>query len=386
MNDSGNDNKPTGLNVAYESFDPLTGVFDQDTFFKIARMLIDGNSDGYYVFSFLNIDNFKIINDRFGIGVGDAVLKYVASVIKDFATAAGGICGRLFADNFALLYPHSCVESKEMNDAHERIHHPDALSQPIRLRTGRYFVENKDDSVMTMFDRARIAANFVRNSYDKEVSVFDKDMLDHLIRRQLIVEDMNTALASGEFKLFFQPQYNHATGAIMGAEVLVRWLKNGEYVLPGEFIPVFEENDFIYKLDKYVWEQACILLRKWMNEGKNPVPMSVNVSRRDILHDDFIDVITAITSKYDIPVDMLRLEITESAFSESTKEIISKANELAKLGYVVEIDDFGSGYSSLNSLKDVDASVLKLDMKFFEGGGNAQRAGNIVESIVRMAR
>lgn len=123
-----------------------------------------------------------------------------------------------------------------------------------------------------------------------------------------------------------------------------------------------------------------------MNEGKNPVPVSVNVSRRDILHDDFIDVITAITSKYDIPVDMLRLEITESAFSESTKEIISKANELAKLGYVVEIDDFGSGYSSLNSLKDVDASVLKLDMKFFEGGGNAQRAGNIVESIVRMAR
>lgn len=172
----------------------------------------------------------------------------------------------------------------------------------------------------------------------------------------------------------------------MGAEVLVRWLKNGEYVLPGKFISVFEENDFIYKLDKYVWERACILLRKWMNEGKNPVPMSVNVSRRDILHDDFIDVITAITSKYDIPVDMLRLEITESAFSESTKEIISKANELAKLGYVVEIDDFGSGYSSLNSLKDVDASVLKLDMKFFEGGGNAQRAGNIVESIVRMAR
>lgn len=386
MNDSGNDNKPTGLNVAYESFDPLTGIFDQDTFFKIARMLIDGNSDGYYVFSFLNIDNFKIINDRFGIGVGDAVLKYVASVIKDFAAAVGGICGRLFADNFALLYPHSCVESKEMNDAHERIHHPDALSQPIRLRTGRYFVENKDDSVMTMFDRARIAANFVRNSYDKEISVFDKDMLDHIIRRQLIVENMNTALASGEFKLFFQPQYNHATGAIMGAEVLVRWLKNGEYVLPGEFIPVFEENDFIYKLDKYVWERACILLRKWMNEGKNPVPVSVNVSRRDILHDDFIDVITAITSKYDIPVDMFRLEITESAFSESTKEIISKANELAKLGYVVEIDDFGSGYSSLNSLKDVDASVLKLDMKFFEGGGNAQRAGNIVESIVRMAR
>ena len=298
----------------------------------------------------------------------------------------GGICGRLFADNFALLYPHNCVESKEMNDAHERIHHPDVLSQPIRLRTGRYFVENKDDSVMTMFDRARIAANFVRNSYDKEISVFDKDMLDYLIRRQLIVEDMNTALASGEFKLFFQPQYNHATGAIMGAEVLVRWLKNGKYVLPGKFISVFEENDFIYKLDKYVWERACILLRKWMNEGKNPVPVSVNVSRRDILHDDFIDVITAITSKYDIPVDMLRLEITESAFSESTKEIISKANELAKLGYVVEIDDFGSGYSSLNSLKDVDASVLKLDMKFFEGGGNAQRAGNIVESIVRMAR
>lgn len=284
MNDGGNNNKPTGLNVAYESFDPLTGVFDQDTFFKIARMLIDGKSDGYYVFSFLNIDNFKIINDRFGIGVGDAVLKYVASVIKDFAYAAGGICGRLFADNFALLYPHNCVESKEMNDAHERIHHPDVLSQPIRLRTGRYFVENKDDSVMTMFDRARIAANFVRNSYDKEISVFDKDMLDYLIRRQLIVEDMNTALASGEFKLFFQPQYNHATGAIMGAEVLVRWLKNGEYVLPGKFISVFEENDFIYKLDKYVWERACILLRKWMNEGKNPVPVSVNVSRRDILH------------------------------------------------------------------------------------------------------
>ena len=369
-----------------EDLDVLTGILSRKSFFETAQKLVDEHPEGYYVFSFVNIDNFKIINDRFGMEVGDAVLKHVALIAGAFSNKSGGICGRLSADNFALLFPKTCIDSDEIYKAHGAINKPEAISQPLRIRIGRYFVDSKVDSVITMFDKARIAANSIRNTYDKDTAVFDVSMLNDILRRQVITDDMEKALEQKQFKVLFQPQYNHATGAIIGAEALVRWQKDKEVVSPAEFIPVFEENGFIYELDKYVWEQACALWRKWKDEGIEPVPLSVNVSRKDILHEDFMDVLSGIMAKYDVPVDKLRLEITESAFSESSGTIIAKTNQLYKLGFLVEIDDFGSGYSSLNLLKDVQASVIKLDMKFFQGSKNDQRAGNIVESVVRMAR
>ncbi len=237
-----------------------------------------------------------------------------------------------------------------------------------------------------MFDRASIAANSIKGKYDSYIATFNNSMRLELLHEQQIINDMYEALESGQFVPWFQPQYNHATGALIGAEALVRWKKNDTFVSPAEFVPIFERNGFIYEMDQYIWDQTCKLMRRWLDEGRAPLPVSVNISRCDVFHKHFVNIISGIVDKYNLPYDLIRLEITESAFSKSTTQITEKITQLIDLGFTVEIDDFGSGYSSLNTLKDVPASILKLDMKFFENTSNTQRSGNIIESVVRMAK
>ncbi|NLH63673.1 MAG: EAL domain-containing protein, partial [Erysipelotrichaceae bacterium] len=155
---------------------------------------------------------------------------------------------------------------------------------------------------------------------------------------------------------------------------------------PDRFIPIFEKNGFVYEMDKYVWERTCMFLHQWIAEKRNPLPVSVNISRYDIFQDDIVQIMRDLLDKYAIPVSLLRLEITESAFAQSSRRVVSVAKELVDHGFTVEIDDFGSGYSSLNTLKDVPAQIIKLDMKFFSASDEFQRGGSIVESMVRMAK
>ncbi len=198
---------------------------------------------------------------------------------------------------------------------------------------------------------------------------------------------MESALSNRQFEVWFQPQYNHASGALVGCEALVRWRHPQRGLIPpDDFIPVFEQNGFVYEVDKYVWEEACRSLRKWRDEGRNPLPVSVNISRFDIFISELPDVLVGLVQKYELPIELLRLEITESAFSKFPDQITAIIKKLIAIGFTVEIDDFGSGYSSLNTLKNVPAQILKLDMKFLEGDGNSDRGGNILESIVRMAK
>ena len=163
----------------------------------------------------------------------------------------------------------------------------------------------------------------------------------------------------GQFEVWFQPQYNHESGALIGAEALVRWRHPVRGLIPPiEFIPIFERNGFIYEMDKYVWRQVCILLRRWLDEEREPVPVSVNISRYDLLRGDLLEVLNDLIERYCIPIELLRIEITETAFSEAGGRIIAVVKQLIERGFTVEIDDFGSGYSSLNTLKDVPASIL----------------------------
>lgn len=196
--------------------------------------------------------------------------------------------------------------------------------------------------------------------------------------------EMKDALKKGQFVPFLQPQYNHATGALVGAEALVRWKKDNQIIMPGEFIPKLEQTGLIYEVDQYIWEQVSIQLRNWIDEGKEPVPVSVNISRFDLCQNDFFEVITGIVKKYSLPADMLRLEVAEAALIDSNEAIIKTVNHLIEEGFTVEIDDFGNGYSSLNTLKDIPASILKIDMKFFSKTENATRSGSIIESVVRL--
>ena len=369
-----------------EKIDEVTWIYNRGAFYDKARKLIDSHEAGYYLISCANIRNFKLVNDQYGTETGDQVLRHVASCIKHFTDGVDGICAHFAADEFAVLLPAVYADSEELDAAYAQAAVPNCIPQRIRLRVGRYLIDRPDQPVSAMYDRAKIAANSIKDDYERYLAQYNDSMRDALVSEQRILDDILDALRDGEFEPWFQPQYNHATGAMIGAEALARWKRDGAYVSPAEFVPVLEQSGLIYQMDQYIWERVCILLRRWLDEGREPLPVSVNVSRRDIVHDDFIEVLTGIVKKYDVPIHLFRLEITESAFADSTHRIIDRVNELIRQGYTVEIDDFGSGYSTLNSLKDVPATVLKLDMRFFEETENQERAGNIVESVVRMAK
>lgn len=366
--------------------DRLTGLFNREAFFAEAEKLIKQHESGYYVLSCIDVDNFKIINDQYGTQKGDEVLQHVAESLNNFVVEYGGLACRFMADKFGVMYPAKLKDTAATKEVHRRATSPSCINHNIRVHIGRYVVCDLEMSISAMYDRATLAAETIKGRYDTYVTDYDENMRLKLVREQQIVTDMSSALAAKEFEVWFQPQYNHNSGAMIGAEALVRWRKNGKLISPGEFIPVFERNGFIYELDQYVWEQVCARIRGWLDSGKTPLPISVNISRRDLFHQHFIPVLTGIVNKYAIPYDLIRLEVTESAFSEGSGQIIAKVDEMIKLGFTVEIDDFGSGYSSLNTLKDVPASILKLDMKFFENTTNSQRSGNIIESVVRMAK
>ncbi|MFA6948605.1 MAG: EAL domain-containing protein, partial [Eubacteriales bacterium] len=367
--------------------DPLTGLYNREAFFEKAEKMISSQPPAYYVMAYFDIDNFKVINDQYGNKTGDMVLQHISQVFRQTIYAAGGICCRVSGDIFAALYLHSFIDSETIDSIHRSACRTSCLDKPLSFSVGRYIVDDITLPVSAMYDRAALAAETVKGRYDVHIAVYNEAMREKVLQEQELTSEMNGALTSGQFETWLQPQFNHSSGALVGAEALVRWRHPQKGLIPpGVFIPVFERNGFVYEVDKYVWEQSCALLRKWLDENRSPLPISVNVSRYDIFREDFFDTLTGFIKKYALSVDLLRLEITESAFAQASEQIIDMVERLKAFGFTIEIDDFGSGYSSLNTLKDVPANIIKLDMKFLEAGRNSSRGGNIIESVVRMAK
>ncbi len=379
--------RETAAIINATKWDSLTGLYSRNAFFEKASEMIGEKEAGYYVMVGFDIDNFKVINDQYGNKKGDDVLRFIADTIHDKIESLGGICCRITADNFALLYPACHIDTKPITKMWNKVIALDGSIMPITFSVGRYIADDLSLTANAMYDRALIAKASIKGRYDVHVAYYDESMRERILREQEITSEMNIALTTGQFEAWLQPQYNHATGALIGAEALVRWRHPKKGIVPPFiFIPVFEKNGFIYEMDKYIWERVCIALRSWMDAGRTLLPVSVNISRYDIFRDDMVDVLTGLVEKYEIPIDLLRLEVTESAFAQSTLQIIEVVKKLVDYGFTVEIDDFGSGYSSLNTLKDVPAHVVKLDMKFLKDENDSDRGGNILESVIRMVR
>ena len=367
--------------------DKLTGLLTRDAFFSQVERCVSSHEPGYYIMSAFDIDKFSAINDLYGSAKGDEVLRSVGNAIAATVRSLGGFASRLNADNFALIYPADMLNSSTITENHIAASVGDGSIPPVRFSIGRYVADDLSIPATAMYDRALMAKTSVKGHYGEHIAMYDESMRQRLLNTEQIVDDMRPAIAEHEFEAWFQPQYNNITGAMIGAEALARWRhpKRG-LVSPAEFIPVFENNGFIYELDKSIWEQSCAFIRRCLDEGGEALPVSVNVSRYDILREDVCEVLTGLTKKYSLPVELLRLEITESVFSNDPDQIIAVVKRLVELGFVVEIDDFGSGYSSLNTLKDVPAQIIKLDMRFLEASNNLERGGSIIESVIRMAR
>ena len=218
---------------------------------------------------------------------------------------------------------------------------------------------------------------------------YDDDMRENMVSEQVIVNNMNGSLERDEFIVYLQPKYNLNTEKVVGAEALVRWIHPQlGFVSPAKFVPIFEQNGFIYQLDKYVWEKTCQMLREDIDAGRPVMPVSINVSRVDFYSPNLVQVFEDLTAKYNLDPRLLELELTESAYVDNPQQIIEITSQLQAKGFVILMDDFGSGYSSLNMLKDLPVDILKIDLRFLSDSQGVEngRADNILNSVVRMAK
>ncbi len=371
-------------------FDEMTGLLQKNAFVREVEETILRNGrqvdNGEYALVYLDIVRFKAINDMFGMAEGDKLLKYIADAIVEIAKP-DAILGRMDADRFLIFTRHGKGElDTNVEEFLDRVAQYE-LPFKIICNVGIYVTNEELLTVDGMIDRAVLAQASIKGSYTSAYSYYKEYMRKDMLGEQEITGIMGTALEEKQFALYYQPQYNHTTGMLVGAEALVRWIhpKRG-MISPGVFVPIFERNGFITKLDLYVFEQTCCFIRKCMDEGLPIVPVSSNFCRNDIFMPDFVEKLEEIRGKYQVPSEYLRVEITESVAvggSQRTNEIIQKLHEC---GYIVEMDDFGSGYSSLNILKDIELDIIKLDMLFLAEDSDTKRGGIILSSIVRMAK
>lgn len=369
----------TAAMVSLFQTDRLTGLFSKEYFYQRVRETLAQNPDKHFDLICSNIENFKLINDAFGTLAADRLLCSFADLLQK-RIKGRGICGRLNADRFACLVERQRdYTSSLFQEDLERINAMSEIKN-IVVRWGIYPVLGNPAPVEQMCDRALLTAQSIKGQYGVYHAVYDDTLRRQLQRHQQITDTMETALEEKQFQIYLQPKYRVNDGALIGAEALVRWI-HPEWGLqpPSEFIPLFEKNGFITKLDQYVWDSACRLLREWDSRGLPPISISVNVSRADIFHANLAEVLLEIVDRNGVRPERLHLEITESAYAEALDRIIETTGRLQSFGFVIEMDDFGSGYSSLNLLSKLPVDILKLDMRFLQN--EIKKSGN--EGIIR---
>ena len=296
------------------------------------------------------------------------------------------VSGRLYADNFVVCYEAGKGDSRRMINTLQMVADSFAINNRTILSFGLYRIDDKTLPVSVMCDRANMALWKAKGNFKNPYCEYDEKMRQQVLKEQKIINAMEMAIQNKEFTLYLQPKYNIEKGTIIGAEALVRWisLENG-FISPGDFIPVFENNGFVYEVDKFIWEESCRYLRKWLDEGREVHPISVNVSRIDLYDPKLVQHLVDLREKYQLPSQYLELEITESAYTEDPEQIITITRQLREAGFVILMDDFGTGYSSLNMLKDIQIDVLKLDMGFLKSSDYSAKGGNILTAILKMA-
>lgn len=367
--------------------DRLTGLYNRVKFFEQAKSMMEENPNQQYAFIRVDLDRFHLYNSFFGETEGDKLLIYFAKKIKDNAKVfTEAVFGRIEADIFGICCPYQEEGIAKLRDKLLVSLQKYNSTYYIEPSIGVYVVKDSRIPVEGMYDRASMAAGLCKHKFMSEVGYYNECMTDQLLVEQELMNEAQKALDEEQFVVYLQPKTNIHTEEPYGAEALVRWQHPDKgLVSPGKFIPVFESNGFIGRLDYYMWEHTCKLLRKWMDEGLDPAPVSVNVSRANMYNPNLIDNLKGLIDKYQIPASLLQLELTESAFMDDQDMMIDKVKELRGNGFTVLMDDFGSGYSSLNTLKDIPVDILKIDMKFLGTGEGNGRSERILASVVRMA-
>lgn len=373
--------------IRLSEYDCLTGLYNRVRFFELIKKRIEKEEKKEYAFIRVDLDRFRLYNSFFGETEGDRLLIYFAEKIKESAGIfVDAIFGRIESDIFGIFcrYNENYVTALRDKLIADLQSYNDTYY--IEPSIGVYVVEDRKLPAEEMYDRASLAVGSCKNKFMSNVGYYSEHMTDQLLAEQELMNEAQKALDEEQFVVYLQPKTNIHTEKPYGAEALVRWCHpNKGLVSPGKFIPVFESNGFISRLDYYMWEHTCKLLRRWLDAGLNPAPVSVNVSRSNMYNPNLVDNLKELVLKYRIPVRLLQLELTESAFMDDPDMMITKVKDLQDSGFTVLMDDFGSGYSSLNTLKDIPVDILKVDMKFLGTGVGNGRSERILASVVRMA-
>lgn len=362
--------------------DQLTGLYNKDFFFNYANQFDVFHKEPEMDCIEVDISHFHLINEKYGWNYGDDVLCSIARRLKECVDADGGLVCRGDGDTFLIYCPH--------REDYENILHTATLGMGsrIRLRMGVYPCADKTMNMERRFDRAKQAADTLRNNFNKNVAIYDDELQKAELFFEQLLEDFPRAIREKEFVVYYQPKFaiQSTIPVLNSAEALVRWKHPTlGMISPGDFIPLFENNGLITKLDSFVWEEVAAQMKDWKDRLGVCVPVSVNVSRVDIFDNDLVGHMRGLIQKYDIRPDEFLLEITESAYTQDSAQIIRTVKALRDEGFRVEIDDFGSGYSSLNMISTLPMDALKIDMEFMRNAFKERKNTKMLDAVIDIA-
>lgn len=365
--------------------DMLTGLLNRNAFEEEAGQILSEAQEPYCMLC-TNIKDFKLVNELYGVDVGDKLLMAQADLIRE-SEEEGSVSARIFADKFCILLPQRKFDEQKLSENMlATLERTLAAAIKIHFYIGVYEIQDANEPVWTMYDKAMMAIDAVRGNYEQIVCYYRDELFQRIMKEKEVLGEFNRALEEEQFCMFLQPQIAN-NGNIVGAEALVRWIHPERGMIsPGIFIPTLEKAGLIHRLDLFMWESAAKKLAEWKKQGKEDLSISVNISTKDFFYLDICEAMRSLAGKYDFDIKNLKLEITESALMENVREVMRTLDGLHGLGYDIEIDDFGSGYSSLGMLKDINADILKIDMIFLQETKNIKKSTTIIKNIIFMSK
>ena len=370
--------------------DQMTGLMSQSAFLRQVPQVISENNHTHYYMVYLDIANFKVINELFNMETGNIVLKTAASYFNTVTGKTGMAC-HLSDDCFALLLPEFTLDMDLILQGLDAIMHSLSLYRAITFFAGVYPIDNIYLEPAQMIDRAHQAMTSARASKHQRYVLYNKSMSNMLETERFIAREMEPALQEKQFYVKFQPVYQIAghidTAAPVAAEALLRWKSPSKGTIsPGKFVPIFEKNGFISRIDRYAWEQACHFLSRQQDWGLEVRPVSINISHINFYDTSFVDFLLRLMRKYDLQPWMLWLEMTEKAYSQMPVQLTNAIRRLKSCGFYIILDDFGNNYTSLDLIKNMAIDMIKIDVRRFYQQGDTSRSDIILESVIQMAR
>ncbi|MBR1681323.1 GGDEF domain-containing protein [bacterium] len=382
-------------------YDDVTGGYNKAKFIIEAQNVLKNvSSSDKYALVLMDIAKFKVINELYGFDKANVILKDVYNIIKP-NLPKGSLLARSYAATYIFIIKYNT--ENDINSTVDKIHQEidnynndemnrlketqnKAVAKLVPL-FGVYLINDVTVPIYIMCDRVGLAKRTIADDVNKYISYYDDNLRKQLLSEKNIEDEMHSALANDQFVMYLQPKYDMKSLRVAGSEALVRWIHPTKgFIPPGDFIPLFEKNGFVLNVDRYIWEQACKAIRSWIDRGYTPVPISVNVSRLHLSNEFFIDDLKDLIAKYKIPSELLELELTESASFDDFDKFIDTVNELKKQGFSIAMDDFGSGYSSLNMLRQIPCDILKLDRGFINDTTTDERGKIVVQHVLSMAK